>query len=63
MEAPTKPITSVSGLMPFMHSGTLPGQAGISWIGPVQKGANPSLRPATALPPLRPAASLPPLRL
>ena len=54
MEAPTKPIVSVSGLMPFMRSGTLPGQPGISWIGPVQKGVDP--------PPRSPSLNLPPLR-
>lgn len=52
MEAPQKPIVNVHGLMPFMQSGTLPGQPGLSWIGPVQKGA-PAPRSMKRLPPLR----------
>jgi hypothetical protein len=52
MEAPVKPIVNVHGLMPFMASGTLPGQAGLSWIGAVQKPPPPP-RNIETLPPLR----------
>lgn len=53
MEAPVKPIVNVHGLMPFMASGTLPGQPGLSWIGAVRPAPGPQ-RTVEQLPPLRP---------
>lgn len=53
MEAQTKPVTSVSGLMPAMQQAKQPGVYGLSWIGNVRQAPR-LLPPWQILPPLRP---------